>query len=121
MSTRLRDAVVQQLRAMGGANAEGAVRRFSVEVEVSGRVETVIVGLRDEALQCVSSDGRADGPHVAAALRFIAGLETHVESLNPAPSLSPTDPEEPSMTSDLADALDDVLWQINLFDESERG
>jgi hypothetical protein len=112
MSTRLRDAVVQQLRAMGGASAEGAVRRFSVEVEVGGRVETVIVGLRDDALQCVSSDGSADGPHVAAALRFIVGLETHVESLSPAPSLSPAVVEEPSATHELADAFDDVITAV---------
>ncbi len=113
MSTRLRDAAVRHLRSLGAATGEGAVRRLTMDVEVEGRVEMVTLSLRDGELQCVSSDARNDGPHVLAALQFVAGMETREDSSPPGslPSISAQPPEQ-SSASELADALDDLLTAI---------
>lgn len=113
MSTRLRDAAVRHLRSLGAATGEGAVRRLTMDVEVEGRVEMVTLSLRDGELQCVSSDARNDGPHVLAALQFVAGMETREDSSPPGSlvSISAQSPEQ-SSASELADALDDLLTAI---------
>jgi len=113
VSTRLRDAAVRHLRSLGAATGEGAVRRLTMDVEVEGRVEMVTLSLRDGELQCVSSDARNDGPHVLAALQFVAGMETREDSSPPGslPSISAQPPEQ-SSASELADALDDLLTAI---------
>ena len=113
MSTQLRDVVVQHLRSIGATSAEGAVRRLTVDVEVEGRIEMVTMGLRDGELQCVSSDGRNDGPHVAAALRFIAGTERRDDSSPPRTAASSAGrTREQGPASDLAEALDDLLTAV---------
>jgi hypothetical protein len=113
MSTRLRDAAIRHLRSRGGTDkGEGAVQRLSLDIEVSGRVETVILSLRDQDLQCVSSDGLSDGHHVIAALHFVAGLESHGDAPNAGPMLSPAVADEPRPPTELADALDDLLTAI---------
>ena len=88
MSTRLRDAVIQHLRMLDASADDGLVRRITVEVEVGDRLETVILSLRGADLQCVSSDGRNEGPHVTAALGFVAGFEASKESLAARPDVS---------------------------------
>ncbi|UCH30531.1 MAG: hypothetical protein JSV06_05755, partial [Myxococcales bacterium] len=108
MSTRLREAAIQRLRSTG----DGAVRRLSVEVEVDGKLETVIVSLRDAELQCVSSDGQNEGPHVIAALRFVAGPQTVDDSLAARPAVLLATKPEPRVPNELADALDDLLTAI---------
>jgi hypothetical protein len=113
MSTRLRDIAVRHLRSLGGTSEEGTVRRLTVDIEVEGRIEMVTLGLRDDELQCVSSDGHNDGPHVLAALRFIAGAERRDDSSPPGPAGSiqgRTRDEGPA--SDLAEALDDLLTAV---------
>ncbi|MGB5312050.1 MAG: hypothetical protein WBN38_08275 [Polyangiales bacterium] len=112
MSTRLREAAIDHLRSLKADGGEGAVRRLSLDVEVNGQVETVILSLRGQELLCISSDGRSDGHHVSAALRFIAGLEEPEDSLHPRPSSSPSIAEEPRPLSELAEALDDLLTAI---------
>jgi hypothetical protein len=113
MSTRLRDLAVQHLRSIGATTAEGAVRRLTVDVEVEGRTEMVTMGLRDGELQCVSSDGRNDGPHVAAALRFITGAERRDDSSPPRAAASIGGrAREQGPANDLAEALDDLLTAI---------
>ena len=86
MSTRLRDVVVRHLRSIGATTGAGAVRRLTMDIEAEGRMEMVTLSLRDDELQCVSSDGRSDGPHVMAALRFIAGTEQRDDSSPPRPA-----------------------------------
>lgn len=108
MSTRLREAAIQRLRSTG----DGAVRRLSVEVEVDGKLETVIVSLRDAELQCVSSDGQNEGPHVMAALRFVAGPQTVNDSLAARSAVSLATKPDPRVPNELADALDDLLTAI---------
>ncbi|TFH26354.1 MAG: hypothetical protein E4H00_10725, partial [Myxococcales bacterium] len=85
MSTRLRDIVVQRLRSVGSRTSEGAVRRLTMDIEVEGCPEMVTLSLRDGELQCVSSDGLNDGPHVIAALRFVAGNDAFADSSPPGP------------------------------------
>jgi hypothetical protein len=113
MSTQLRDAAVRHLRALAPVTAEGAVRRLTMDIEVEGRIELVTLGLRDGDLQCVSSDGRNDGPHVMAALRFIAGMEQRDVSSPPGPAASVAGraPEQ-APSNELAEALDDLLTAI---------
>jgi len=113
MSTRLRDVAIQHLRSLDATSAEGSVRRLTVDIEVDGRVEMVTLSLRDEELQCVSSDGRMDGPHVLAALRFIAGAERRDESSPPRPVVSVLGrSSELGAPNDLAEALDDLLTAV---------
>lgn len=113
MSTRLRDVVMQRLRSVGASTSEGAVRRLTMDIELEGRTEMVTLSLRDGKLQSVSSDGQNDGPHVLAALAFVAGNDSLADSSPPGPipsipsrSLSPRHPNE------LAEALDDLLTAI---------
>jgi hypothetical protein len=84
-----------------------------MDIEVEGRVEMVTLSLRDGTLQCVSSDARNDGPHVLAALQFVAGVETHEDSSPPGSTVSiEAQSPERSPASELADALDDLLTAI---------
>jgi hypothetical protein len=113
MSTRLRDIAVQRLRSVGTSASEGAVRRLTMDIEVEGLTEMVTLSLRDGELHCVSSDGLNDGPHVIAALGFVAGNDALSDSWPPGPippipsrSLAPRPPNE------LAEALDDLLTAV---------
>ena len=113
MSTRLRDVVVRHLRSIGATTGAGAVRRLTMDIEAEGRMEMVTLSLRDDELQCVSSDGRSDGPHVMAALRFIAGTEQRDDSPPPRPDASiAARPRDASPTTELAEALDDLLTAV---------
>ena len=113
MSTRLRDVVVRHLRSIGATTGAGAVRRLTMDIEAEGRMEMVTLSLRDDELQCVSSDGRSDGPHVMAALRFIAGTEQRDDSSPPRPEASiVARPRDASPTNELAEALDDLLTAV---------
>lgn len=113
MSTRLREAAVQHLNCLGATDGQGSVRRLSVDVEADGRTETVMLSLRNGELQCVSSDGQSDGAHIAAALRFVAGLEQRDEASPPGPSMgsSPRSPESLAL-EELAEALQDLLTAV---------
>jgi len=112
MSTRLREAAIRHLGSLTAARDDESVRRVSIDVEVDDRIETVILSLREQELQCVSSDGHNDGPHVAAALRFVAGFQTREASLHPGPSQAQAAAEEPGAPNELADALDDLLTAV---------
>jgi hypothetical protein len=83
-----------------------------MDVEAEGRVEMVTLSLRDGELQCVCSDARNDGPHVLAALRFVAGLEQREDSSPPGPIASAAGRAEQSPDQELASALDDLLTAI---------
>jgi hypothetical protein len=113
MSTRLRDIVVQRMRSVGTSASEGAVRRLTMDIEVEGCTEMVTVSLRDGALQCVSSDGLTDGPHVIAALRFVAGTDPFADSSPPGPIASiPSRSLAARPPNELAEALDDLLTAV---------
>jgi len=113
MSLRLRDVVLQHLRALGATCEEGSVRRLTMDIELEGRIEMVTLSLRDDELQCVSSDGRNDGPHVMAALRFIAGTEPREDATPPRPVPAIAGPTlGRASPNELAEALDDLLTAI---------
>ena len=113
MSTRLRDIAVRHLQAAGAAAGDGVVRRLTIDMEVEGRVEMVTLSLREGELQCVSSDGLNDGPHVMAALRFVAGTDPRDDSSPPGPiaSIGGRTLEQPP-PNDLAEALDDLVTAV---------
>jgi len=113
MSTPLRDAAVRRLRTLGKHAGEGAIRRLTMDVEVDGRIEMVTLSIRDDLLQCVSTDAQNDGPHVLAALEFIAGMELREESappgaVDPASGLS----AEADTSGELAEALEDLVTAV---------
>ena len=112
MSTRLRDAAMRRLRDLGAPSEDGAVRRLSIDVEAGGRLETVILSVRDAELQCVCSDGHNEGIHVAAALRFVAGMDAVETPLAPRAPHALTAQADLSTSNELADALDDLLTAI---------
>jgi len=108
-----REALAAEL---GSAHVDAAVGRVTVEVEAEGRTETVTLSLRHGRLLAVSSDGRTDGPHVRAALQWVAGdggeeagagVGVHVSDQPPASTL----PGAPSLDA-LADAIDDLLTAV---------
>ncbi len=111
MSIPLRDAALRRLGELGVPSEAASVRRLSLEIEAAGRVETVILSLRDEALRCVCSDGRSDGPHVTAALRLIAGLDDAQEPLAAVTRFSATK-QEPHQATEVAEALADLMTAI---------
>lgn len=111
MSARLREAAVQYLQGLERQSVEGVVRRITLDIEVDGRVEMVTLSVREGELQCASTDGRADGPHVQAALAFIGGGE-HIEPV-PAGRVSIVSRHEEAFADgELADALDDLLTAV---------
>jgi hypothetical protein len=113
MSTQLREVVVRHLRSLGATTAEGAVQRLTMDIEVEDHIEMVTLSLRDDELKCVSSDGRNDGPHVMAALRFIAGTEQREDSSPPRPIASIAGQSlEQGPPNELAEALDDLLTAV---------
>lgn len=112
MSTPLRDAAARTLRGLAMTPSETAIGRISMEVEADGRVETVIVTLRDGRLQCVSSDGARDGPHVIAALRLIAGQDGVEPSLRPAAGSRSGSESEVALEVELAEALGDLITAV---------
>ncbi len=113
MSTRLRDAARRYLQTREPSNGRGAVRRLTMDVELDGEVELVTLALRDGELQCISSDGRHDGRHAMAALRFVAALDPGEDSTPPgAPVASARGSIEPGAPNDLAEALDDLVTAV---------
>ncbi len=111
MPSRLREAAQRYLLALP-SSAAGEVERLTVDVSVGGRTELVTISLRDEELHCVSSDGRNDGPHVQAALAFIAGFDTSATGTHARIADSGADEEEGRPGSDLASAMDDLVTAI---------
>lgn len=84
-----------------------------MDIEVAGRTEMVTLSLREGELQCLSSDGQIDGPHVVAALEFVAGLEQREDSLPPGVEARTARRSlEPPQQSELADALDELLIAV---------
>jgi len=113
MSTRLRDIAARHLQSLGTTTAEGTVRRLTMDIEVEGRVEMVTLSLRDDELQCVSSDGQSDGAHVMAALGFIAGKERRDEPSPPGTAASIAGRSREQLPpNELAEALDDLLTAV---------
>lgn len=113
MSTPLREAALRYLHGLDTSDAHGAVQRLTMDIEVDGQVELVTLALRDGELQCISSDGRNDGPHVLAALRFVAALDPREDSTPPGPQAAAARGSiEPGAPNDLADALDDLLTAV---------
>ena len=113
MSTRLREVATSRLRALCSAGGEASVKRLTVDVEVAGRVEAVILSLRNGELRCVASDGCEDGPHVTAALELLAGPELREDSSPPGmPALHTAGLVEASPLEDVAEALEDLLTAI---------
>lgn len=110
MSIPLHDEAARKLASRAGL--EGEVRRISLDIEAEGRVETVLVTVRDGSLQCVCSDGRNDGPHVTAALRFITGVDGPDRGQHPVVSVPANDAESRTRPSELADVLDDLLTAV---------
>lgn len=114
MSILLRDAAIRYLQDKAGGSEDGAVHRISIEIELSGRVETVMLSHRDGALRCVSSDGRSDGPHALAALRFITSAQNDIVSpqVQVVAGVAGPAQEELHGPYELAEALEDLLTAI---------
>ncbi|MGB5808879.1 MAG: hypothetical protein WBG86_00040, partial [Polyangiales bacterium] len=115
MSTRLREAAIQQLRVTGADGVGGAVTRVTLDIEAEGRVEMVTLSLRGDALQCVSSDGHNDGPHVQAALAFVAGQSRREDSQPSIPAAAVGAARQPIDAvphQELAEALDELLIAV---------
>lgn len=110
MPSRLREAAQRYLLALP-SSASGEVQRLTVDIAVGGRTELVTVSLRDGELHCVSSDGNNDGPHVQAALAFVAGLDTPVSQKHT--RLAERGEEVPSERGGgLAEGIDDLVTAI---------
>ncbi len=112
MSILLRDAALRYLHGKGPLSEDGAVHRLSIDIELDGRIETVMLSFRDGSLCCVSSDGRSDGPHVLAALRFIAATEGDPASARIAAGQGTLTTQQAGQPRELAAALDDLLTAV---------
>lgn len=93
---------------------EASVRRISLEIEVDGQVEVVVVSMRAGGLVAVSSDGRTEGPHVDAALALLANMELAAPGrLSEVPAERRTEvPPPPSPHAAVAGALDELTTAI---------
>ncbi|MFK7990656.1 MAG: hypothetical protein AB8I08_31830 [Sandaracinaceae bacterium] len=116
MSEALRQAAQQALQGMPSEGDEGDIRRLTVDVEMGGTSELVTLRLQDGKLSWTST-GAPEGPHVRAALRWLATDE-------PAPAsamrsageqrISLVPPEGPEVHTtptrgQLADALSELV------------
>ena len=112
-------SVDRRLRELASAAArpdvaeEATIERAVLEVRVDGRAELVSVSVQSGALVAVSSDGSRDGPHVRAAVAWLADrgepalarADASVRfSVPPAPAL-----RAPAPDTALADALDELV------------
>ncbi|MEO0322015.1 MAG: hypothetical protein AAF447_03590 [Myxococcota bacterium] len=116
-----RAAAEARLAGLAGATRDGsaagpraAVRRVSVEVEVAGRSELVVLAFAgDGGLRAVASDGAQEGPHVEAALAWLAsgedapGTAARSGRVSVVPGPAPGAPA--GDRGELADALDELL------------
>lgn len=119
MSDPLREAARKALESLGDGGAEGEVARVTLDVQLDGRSELVTVVLRDGTLAWTTS---GEGPHVRAALRWLAGraeprvVRTADASEGAAPRVSwvpeAADAEQGGARARLADALDDVVTVV---------
>lgn len=111
--------VEQRVRASGVQ-----VERISLEVEVEGRRELVVVSLTPNRVSAVASDGSTEGPHVDAALRLLGGGSFTTErgpnemaregarTIEPRESLRAPARPEASPHAEVASALDDLATAI---------
>lgn len=123
MSADLRAAASEALEELGSGESGGEVQRITVDVEVEGNTEMVSLVLRDGMLSW-STTGEPDGPHVRAALRWLAdggaeptrGALRTAEGEEPRVSWTPPEPAaegfETNPRERLADALDDVVTTV---------
>lgn len=110
----LRELARQALEATPGEVApEGRLLRATLELEVDGKRELVVLSATPEGeLRAVASDGSTGGPHVAAALALAAG-EGPVRG--PRQSEVPTAPgtvAAPRVASPFADALEELVTAV---------
>ncbi|MEM1416344.1 MAG: hypothetical protein AAGH15_15655, partial [Myxococcota bacterium] len=107
-----RSAAAVRLQTLAGEAShpgDGAVLRVSVEVEVEGRSELVVLGLDAEGeLRAIASDGQSEGPHVRAALAWLADASPETGALVPR-RVSMPPPAAAGGRLELADALDELL------------
>jgi hypothetical protein len=122
--SRLREAARRALEGVGEATGEGEVTRLTVDVSVDGRSELVTLALKDGELVWTSS-GEAEGPHVRAALRWLAASEppprkvrvnesAELQRVSWTPGEVDVETAEspPSARARLADALEDVVTVV---------
>lgn len=120
MSDRLREAARRLLQGLP-SSAPGEVERLTIDISVGGRTEMVTISVKDGELHFVSTDGKRDGPHVQAALAFVAGVDDPVTGKHPRIA-DPTADERPAGPSeDLASAIDDLLTAITRTGVAEAG
>jgi hypothetical protein len=122
MSDGLREAARRALAKIGEDGGEGDVQRLTLDVLIGGKSELVTLSLRAGELAW-SSTGTADGPHVRAALRWLAGTRSSEPGLGvrvtqetePRATWAPgdgTEGEAAQARARLADAIDDVVTVV---------
>jgi len=119
VSDALREAARHALESLGDAGGDGEVGRVTLDVVIDGRSELVTVALRDGKLAWTTS---GEGPHVRAALRWLAGRAEPrvVRTTEPGEGAAPrvswvpegVDGEQSGARARLADALDDVVTVV---------
>lgn len=122
MSDALREAARRALEGLGGDAGGGEVTRLTLDVAVDGRSELVTLALRGGELVWSSTSG--EGPHVTAALRWLAASAdaaagVRVTDAPEAAARATRPPGEPDQDADaraargrLAEALEDVVTVV---------
>ncbi len=125
MSDALREAARRALEKLGSDGGGGEVTRLTVDVAIDGRSELVTLALRGGELVWSSTAG--EGPHVSAALRWLASSAEAApgvrvgEAPEPAPAAPRVTwpPGEPDQDAEaraargrLAEALEDVVTVV---------
>lgn len=109
----LRDLVSVAREAVVGEVADGRLVRATLEIEVDGQQELIVLSAAaDGTLRAVASDGATDGPHVRAALSMLAGEQTVSSGRQSELPTAPGSISAPRVASPFADALEELVTAV---------
>ena len=102
-----------RLEAPGEAAPPGRLLRATLEIEVEGIRELVVLSSTSEGrLRAVASDGATEGPHVAAALAMMDGQAAAPSARHSELPTAPGTVGAPRVVSPFADALEELVTAV---------
>ncbi len=97
----------------GEVALDGRLLRATLEIEVDGRRELVVLSAtREGVLRAVASDGATTGPHVEAALAMLTGERSLATGRQSELPTAPGTVSAPRVANPFADALEELVTAV---------